>query len=104
MDTEHQTSPCNAGEVAVDESSCMSCGVGYYADQAIQQCIICPLDTFSLGLVDECLPCEHGLGTLEMGSTAETDCQGDFYSLIGLDLDGIVIEILFSEYLYNTTL
>ncbi|XP_063692373.1 sushi, von Willebrand factor type A, EGF and pentraxin domain-containing protein 1-like [Bolinopsis microptera] len=66
---------CDPGQVPNIDTTCQECYAGLYADTSIQQCLICPLNTYSDTKANvDCTPCPGDKNTTDTGSNSVDLC------------------------------
>ena len=65
-----------AGYVATgtENDQCEYCGPGFKADQTAHDCVVCEVSKYSVGGVNECLPCVVGEGKVQ-GNVGQSSCE-----------------------------
>ncbi|KAL5271834.1 hypothetical protein ACHWQZ_G000139 [Mnemiopsis leidyi] len=66
---------CGPGRVVNLDDTCQTCYAGLYADHSIQQCLECPLNTYSDGEANsDCTQCPWDKRTTDVGTRSVDNC------------------------------
>ena len=84
---------CDPGSISNTDYTCSRCTPGTFANTEAepQSCDLCPYDTYSGDGAAVCTVCSQGLGTLEKGSTAASDCIGMLQPMFQLAVNHMLL-------------